>query len=282
MGAVTKQSTLAATEDEWQRRATAAAIEAARQIAAGGTIPPGTPVGRLSDSEWGWLFAAALFAWITTRAQQAVAEGSDIEATIRNTRLDPDPWDTGTVATILPELATLDIDWNKPLAAWPKEAMIAFLLHAFNFIRRAVAARDLGGGVTQEKGPDRIAREANAGAGNPLAVPSELNDPIPFDQGEERRFGYTVFDPQNGVVKARSIASEKLTSFLIEWGPPEREPDSDLIWLKAQFNTPRCLAQSFVTTDQEFDAWVARGKPLHDLPRSALRNEDGSPAQGNH
>src|SRR6516165_5723116 len=44
-----------AIDDEWQRRASAAAIRAARGLVrAGSYIPSGTPVGRLSDTEWGW------------------------------------------------------------------------------------------------------------------------------------------------------------------------------------------------------------------------------------
>jgi hypothetical protein len=167
------------SEDEWQRRATQAAIDAARKLATGGTMPPATPVGRLSDSEWGWLFAAMLFAWLRTRSEQAVAEGRDIETVIRSNGLDPDPWDAGAVTSILPELATVPIDWAKPLIAWPRETMIQFLTAALTLIRRATAARDLGT-ITQDKSPDRLAREANAGAGNPLVVPSELDDLVPF------------------------------------------------------------------------------------------------------
>ena len=64
-----------ALDDEWQRRATAAAIEAARGVVKiDGAIPPGTPIGRLGNTEWGWLVAAILFGWISTRAEQAVAE----------------------------------------------------------------------------------------------------------------------------------------------------------------------------------------------------------------
>jgi hypothetical protein len=178
MGKVTRKPTLSAIETEWQRKATSAAIEAARKIATGGTIPPGTPIGRLSDSEWGWLFAAMLFAWLSKRAEQATSEGRDVEAVIRESNTDA--WDAGAIVTVLPELAAASIDWTKPLDAWPKETMIGFLTTAFTLIRRAMAARDLGGGVTQEKGADRIAREANAAAGNPLVVPSEMNDPLPF------------------------------------------------------------------------------------------------------
>ena len=59
------QVSLSATEDRWQRHATAAAIAAARGVVQmDGPIPPGTPIGRLSDTEWGWIVAAVLFGWI--------------------------------------------------------------------------------------------------------------------------------------------------------------------------------------------------------------------------
>ena len=40
-----------------------------------------TPAGRLSDQQWGWIISAAIFAWIRTRYQQAVAEGLAKERT---------------------------------------------------------------------------------------------------------------------------------------------------------------------------------------------------------
>jgi hypothetical protein len=138
------------SDDEWQRRATAAAIAAARAIVLGNkaVINQNTPIGRLSDTEWGWVTCAAIFAWISARAQQATAEGLDIERTIRMTGLDPDPWDAGAVATILPELAdTAGIDWSKPLLEWPKETMLNFLTTALGLIRKATIGRDLGGGA---------------------------------------------------------------------------------------------------------------------------------------
>ena len=110
-----------------------------------GPIPPGTPIGRLSDIEWGWIVAAILFAWIDMRAQQAAAEQLDTERTIRMTALDPQPWDAGAVAAILPDLASAcsDIDWSKPLTAWSRETMVEFLLKAMPLIRKAMIARDL-------------------------------------------------------------------------------------------------------------------------------------------
>jgi hypothetical protein len=171
----------AALEDAWQRRATAAAIEAARQVVQiDGPIPPGTPIGRLGEMEWGWITAAILFGWISTRAQQAASEQLDTEQTIRLTGLDPDPWDAGAVAAILPELADAPgIDWSKPLAEWPRETMVAFLTTALALIRKAVIARDLSDkGVTRKSSANMIARQATATAGGPLMTPDELNDEI--------------------------------------------------------------------------------------------------------
>jgi hypothetical protein len=143
-----------AIDDEWQRRATAAAIGAARGLVCDGRhIPSGTPVGRLGDTEWGWVFCAMLFAWIATRAEQAAAEQLDAEQTIRMTGLDPQPWDIGAVMAILPELADAcpDIEWSQPLASWPREIMADFLLTAMRLIRKAMIARDLSGkGITRK------------------------------------------------------------------------------------------------------------------------------------
>src|SRR6516164_9052273 len=112
-----------ALEDEWQRRATTAAIGAARRVVqTDGPIPPGTPIGRLSETEWGWVLAAMLFAWIGKRAEQAASEQLDTEQTIRLTGLDPEPWDAGAVAAILPDLAdACPLDWSKPVIEWPRE-----------------------------------------------------------------------------------------------------------------------------------------------------------------
>jgi hypothetical protein len=187
MGVVRKartigQVSLSALEDEWQRRATAAAIEAARGVVQmDGPIPPGTPIGRLSDVEWGWLVAAILFGWIRMRAEQATVEQLDTEQTIRLTALDPQPWDAGAVVAILPELADASstIDWSKPLTAWPRDTMVEFLLTAMRLIRKAMIARDLSDkGITRQSNASMIARQANAAAGGPLMTPDELNDEI--------------------------------------------------------------------------------------------------------
>ena len=176
------QVSLSALEDQWQRDATAAAIAGAqRVIQMDGPIPPGTPIGRLSDTEWGWIVAAILFAWIRVRAQQAAAEQLDTERTIRMVALDPQPWDAGAVAAILPELADTcaGLDWSKPLAQWPRETIVEFLLKAMPLIRRAVIARDFSDkGVTRKASASTIARQANAAGGGPLMTPDEFNDEI--------------------------------------------------------------------------------------------------------
>jgi hypothetical protein len=128
MGELTRQ------EDDWLQRATAAAIAAARRIVLGNeaAVNMNAPVGRLSDIEWGWIVAAVIFAWIQTRAEQATAEGLDTERTIRVTgSARGEPWDAGAIAGILPELGDDEsINWSKPLAAWSRDAMIAFLQNA--------------------------------------------------------------------------------------------------------------------------------------------------------
>jgi hypothetical protein len=173
--------TALALEDVWQRRATAAAIEAARKVVkVDGVIPPGTPIGRLSDIEWGWLVAAILFGWISTRAEQATVESIDTELAIRMTGLDPEPWDAGAIATVLPELAEKPgFDWAEPLGAWSREAMIEFLLTAMRLIQKAMIARDITDrGVTRKSNANTIARQANAAAGGPLMTPDEINNEI--------------------------------------------------------------------------------------------------------
>ena len=173
---------LSALEDQWQRDATAAAIAGARGVVEmDGPIPPGTPIGRLSDTEWGWILAAMLFAWIGKRAEQAAAEQLDTEQVIRLTALDPQPWDAGAAVAILPELADAcsHLDWSQPIGKWPREAIIEFLLKAMPLIRKAMIARDLSDkGITRQSSASVIARQANAAAGGPLMDPAELNDEI--------------------------------------------------------------------------------------------------------
>jgi hypothetical protein len=147
-----REPSASAIEDAWQRRATANAVAEARKIVRS-VILPATPIGRLSDQEWGYFAAAIIFGWIATRAEQASTEGIEAERTIRNTNITPDPWDAGAIVAILPELAEAcsDIDWSEPLNAWPRATMTKFLLEAIKLIEPAMRARDLSGrDVTQK------------------------------------------------------------------------------------------------------------------------------------
>jgi hypothetical protein len=155
MGELTKK------EDAWQAKATDAAIAAARKIALNSTsLPPMTPVGRLSDHQWGWIVTAAIFGWTQTRCEQAIEEGLDQEEAVRLTGLTPSPCEVAAVRSILPTLADqAAIDWSQPLEAWSKDTMTSFLLLAWRLISAAEIAP--------------ILRKSDA--------LQELNNPIPFE-----------------------------------------------------------------------------------------------------
>ena len=152
-------------EDAWQQKATDAAIVAVRKIALNSTgLPPTTPVGRLTDLQWGWLVTATIFGWIQTRCEQAIEEGLDQEQAVRLTGLSPAPGDVAVVTSILPTLAGQPgIDWTLPLEAWSDDLMVNFLLLAWRLIDSAEIARDQGAG--------KILKQSA------LAEP---NNPIPF------------------------------------------------------------------------------------------------------
>jgi hypothetical protein len=181
---------LSAIEDAWQRRATEAAIEAVCRLfktdgAEPPIIPPATPLGRLGNVELGWIVAAALFGWISTRAEQAVAENINSELCLRITGATIEPWDAGAVASILPELAEIsDLDWTKPLSAWSREQMVEFLATAMQLILKAEVARDLSErAITGRSTAAVIARETCATAGGSLTIPGDPDDDlsnIPF------------------------------------------------------------------------------------------------------
>jgi hypothetical protein len=129
------------TEDGWQRQATAVAIAEVLKVALGNGPLMKTPVGELSDLQWGWILAAAIFGWITTRWQQAIAEGWDKEETVLLGGFSPSPADVAVVRSILTALADrADVDWSKPLAAWSKDTMTDFILLAWRLITKADVA----------------------------------------------------------------------------------------------------------------------------------------------
>jgi hypothetical protein len=160
MGALTRK------ENEWLDKATAAAVAGARKIALSSGPLMNTPVGRLSDHEWGMIVTAVIFGWIEVRVQQAIAEGRDSEETVRRTGLSPSPCDVAVVRSILPELADkAGIDWALPLQAWSKDQMTSFLMVAWRLLGEAETVRDLG--------PGKILKRAEFDA--------KTGDPIPFD-----------------------------------------------------------------------------------------------------
>jgi hypothetical protein len=149
-------------EDDWQAKATVAAIAGARKIAASHAQ---VHVGRLSDHEWGMIITAAIFGWIEARVKQAIAEGLDQEQAVRLTDFSPDPCDVAVVTSVLPILAdTAGIDWSLPLSAWSKETMTNFLMLGWQLLRDAEHARD--------HGPGKILKRAE--------FDEKTGDPIPF------------------------------------------------------------------------------------------------------
>jgi hypothetical protein len=135
MGAVT-MGKLSEKEDAWQAAATAAAVAEARAIAQSRLA--NTPAGKLNDQQMGWIITAAVFGWIRTRYQQAVAEGLDVEQHV--TQMNPSK---------LADQAR--IDWSKPLASWSKEEMTNFVELALRLIDEAKAALDRGRDVILRK-----------------------------------------------------------------------------------------------------------------------------------
>jgi hypothetical protein len=164
-----KQAAIHAARDDWTTRAFAACVGAAKDMTGlDGPIRPLSPIGKLDDVEWGWTVATIVWTWIATRAAQAVAEGWNEERAIRATGLDPDPWFDGAIESILPQLpeACPDLDWSKPVAAWTKDEVIAFVTAAITLTRRAVAARN----VVEEKLANKLE-----------TVDSLLSEICPFD-----------------------------------------------------------------------------------------------------
>jgi hypothetical protein len=141
-----RPASISAENDEWLRRAYAAAVVAAKDLIGDrGPIRSNTQIGRLGDPEWMFIASAIVWAWVATRAEQAATEGWDSEAATRSTGLEPCPWSTGAIVKALPKLADAcgDFDWSQPASAWSKETLAWFLSTAFELIQRAHVARDV-------------------------------------------------------------------------------------------------------------------------------------------
>lgn len=168
------------TDADWDVRATAGAIAACKDVIGPGVINPRATIGSLSDVEWGWITAAAIFAWIKTRSQQAVAEGTNYDASIRTMHnQDPAPWEAGAIETILPILAQMSLPWGNAIGSWPKSAMIKFCHRVHTLSAEALKSRDKGSADTLSRKLSTLEveqREASAAAGGSLLAPGELEE----------------------------------------------------------------------------------------------------------
>jgi hypothetical protein len=124
---------------DWHDRVRRVAVIAARESLA--AVPPHL---MLSDENLGKLVDSVLKAWITLRAEQAVANGVAFEQLERLSGQYPEPWDTAIIGTVLPQLAELPIDWSKPLTAWTKDEMSKFICRALDLACRAQSAAQRG------------------------------------------------------------------------------------------------------------------------------------------
>jgi hypothetical protein len=178
-----RHAAISADRDRWTKKAYDVGIAAFKDLIGDeGPIRPTVPIGRLTTSEHAWIVSTVISAWVRTRSEQAASEGWNYERAAHATQLEPDPWIEGAVASVLPKLVdTLDepdFDWSKPVAEWPKDHVIAFLLTGFNLISHALAARDAAENPPEAGGanPDLIARELNAAGGNPKMTVAELRE----------------------------------------------------------------------------------------------------------
>src|ERR1019366_1550098 len=117
---------------DWHRRVRAVVVGAAEK-----KINDLQPASLLKGGDVALLMDEVIGTWIMFRAEQAVANGVKHDALVLMTGATPEPWDLGTVAAILPQLAALDIDWSKPLAAFSKDEMCSFICRALDLACRA-------------------------------------------------------------------------------------------------------------------------------------------------
>jgi hypothetical protein len=180
-GAVNK---LREIEAEWMAKSTQAAIDAARSVISDNDINGRAMIGSLNDLEWGWIACAAVFSWIKTKSQQAVAEGVGYDEAIRAMNSDVQPWDYGAVESILPALGDITgVPWDKPIGEWSKDQMVRFAWNVHVLADRAMMARDEGAEckITMNSSQARSERELSKRNGGPLFARGELrDDDIPF------------------------------------------------------------------------------------------------------
>lgn len=166
-------------EADWDRRSLQSAIDAARQVVSGEGINGRAMISSLSELEWGWISAAAVFAWIKTKSQQAVEEGGNYDVPIRTMKADLPPWDAGAVETILPKLGEVSLPWELPLGEWPKETITSFAWQIHQLVGAALALRDEGSSRDHiARRLDTAEREISAANGGPLMTREELMGPL--------------------------------------------------------------------------------------------------------
>lgn len=173
---------LDAIEDEWSKKATKAAIDAARAAVDQAGMADRTRVASLSEVEWGWIVCAAIFAWIKTKGEQAVQEGVGYDTPIRFMPGTMQPWEAGAVEAMLPSLGGLPgVDWNKPLADFDKGEMVSLAWKISSLVAQSLVAQAQGSEdkITQFS-KDRQERQVSADNGGPLMSRREMDDEIPF------------------------------------------------------------------------------------------------------
>lgn len=167
-------------DDKAIKDATEAAIASARSVVANGDINQRAMIGSLSDTEWGWIVAAAVFGWIKSKAQYAINEGLSTEAAIRQTGRSPEAWEAGAVQAALPALGGIELDWSKPVGDWSRDEVTQFAWHCYREIDGALARQADNTPNIVRYNTDAVGRELSAANGGPLMTPDEMDAEIPF------------------------------------------------------------------------------------------------------
>jgi hypothetical protein len=168
-------------EAEWMEKSTQAAIDAAKAVIADNDINGRAMISSLNNLEWGWIAMAAVFAWIKTKSEQAVAEGQGYEQTIRAMPgYSPQPWEAGAVTSILPVLGDLQgVDWDKPVSEWSEAEMVCLCWRVHKLVGAALKARNEGSIDKIVQPSQAVAeRELSARSGGSLLARGELEDDV--------------------------------------------------------------------------------------------------------
>lgn len=169
---------MAKSDDQAIVDATAAAIAAVRSLFSNSDINPRAMCGSLSDTELGYVVAAAVFAWIKSKAAHGLSEGvNGQEQAIRHMGRDIEPWETAAVEFCLPSISNVDgIDWSKPVGEWSKDEIIKFAWHCHRQVdsARAIQADNTPNVVRRSLGSEE--REYYAANGGSLMTADEMGE----------------------------------------------------------------------------------------------------------